>query len=190
MRAALAMLVSATVALFAPDVRPTAERIGDWILDAGIYGTYDHFGNPINVPGLPTRTYLCGVAYDLSYVGVESIEGLDIAAHFPDEFQSHAPAVTQKYAIGWHRPTVPASGSGSLADAALLKHAGGAVGAICNRPSDLWALRGTRLRADWRSSSGDHEQTFSIDLVRGEVKLCGGYFTRDGQIRPVWRRCR
>jgi hypothetical protein len=188
LRALIVLALFTMVALLAPDVRPTAERAGDWIIDTGIYGTYDHFGNPIGVAGLPARSYLCGIAYELRYAGQDRIEGLDIAARFPDDFAGHTPPVTREYARGWRRPAVPATGAGSLADAALWKHAGGAVGAVCNGPLDLFALRGTELRIDWRSSAGDHEEVFTIVFVRGEVTLCGGSFTRDGQIRPVWGR--
>jgi len=179
----LVVLVVVAAVLLVPDARPTAERAGDWVLDAGIYGTYNHFGNPPNGP----PTYLCGIAFDLRYVGNERIESLDIAARFPDEFRTLVQPGTS--ASGWQRAMLPASGHGSLIEAALWKHAGGAVGAICpNGPSDLPTLVGTQLRVDWHSASGDHEQLFSVDLVRGEVTLCGGYFTKDGQIRPVWGR--
>src|SRR6059036_1498549 len=82
----------------------------DWTADAGIYGTYNHFGNPPSGP----PTYLCGVAI-----------------RYPDGFLAHVSPNFQGIATGWQRASVAATGPGSLSDAARLGHASGSAGTVC-----------------------------------------------------------
>jgi hypothetical protein len=156
---------------------------GPWTIDAGIYGTYDHFGNPPNGP----PTFICGVGYDLRYHGVDAIQDLDVAIRYPPAFASLAVGAGDLSA--WVRPIVTVSGAGSLAEAARVGHASGAMGAICpGGVADLETLRGTALRLSWRSVSGSHEQEFTIDDIRGNMRVYGGQLSPDGQPRIVWER--
>jgi len=184
-----AVLFAMTLAGCAP-AGPVIERpagpLGvpaDWTADAGIYGTYNHFGNPPSGP----PTYLCGVAYDLRYHGTERLDTLEVAIRYPDGFLAHVSPNFQGIATGWQRASVAATGPGSLSDAARLGHASGSAGTVCQSgPSDLDALRGTIVKVGWHTASGDHEHEFQVDDVRGEMTLCAGYFSSDGQVRVVW----
>ena len=182
MRVLIAVVLAGTLLFVPRDTHPTVQSIGDWTVDAGIYGTYNHFGNPLNMP----LYYACGIAYELWYMGSDPIADLDVAVLFPDRLRGVVVPGTDEFATGWRRPPLQI-GHGGLVEAALGKHVGGAMGAACKGgPGDLDALRGSLLRVGWRTASGIHEATFTVDRVRGEVTLCGGLFTRDGQIHPVW----
>lgn len=183
--AALAIALVPDLAASQADQRYPVQIEGPWVLESGITGTYDHFGNPPFGP----PTFLCGIAFDLRYRGGEPIETLDVAALLPEGFSGHVAPGGEQFAAGWRRPSVVIRGRGSLADSMRLGHIGGGVGTICRSgPSDLDAVRGTILKVAWRSRSGEHEQTFTIDLVRGDqVTMCGGQLSADGQLHPVWK---
>ena len=55
----------AAIALAAAACGPSVLVGSAWNADTGIYGTYDHFGNPPNGPA----SFICGVGYDLRYRG-------------------------------------------------------------------------------------------------------------------------
>ena len=155
-------------------VGPTA-----WTADAGVYGTTRHFG---------PAGYLCGLAYDIRYHGTEIIDRVDVQVRYPDAFAPRATGLPSADHAGWRRSTLPVSGLGSLADAARLGHASGAVGAIClNGPSDLDSLRGSVVRVTWHTTSGDHAQQFTVSDVRGEMTLYAGDLSTDGQVRIEWQ---
>lgn len=156
-----------------------------WSGDTGIYGTYNHFGNPPN--GGPT--FLCGVAYDLRYAGTEPLERVEIAVRYPRVYADVAQALGTPDAAGWWRPfPLVISGPGSLADAARLGHAAGSAGAICpHGPADLESLRGTIIRVSWTTRIGLHGDYLTVDDIRGDVRFSGGTLSADGQLRIEWR---
>jgi len=165
--------------------QPAGARVAaaDWPADTGVYGTYNHFGNPPSGP----PAYLCGVAYDLRYHGAERLDTLEVAIRYPDGFLAHVSPNLRGLATGWQHAAVPAAGPGSLFDAARIGHASGSAGSVCaSGPPDLDALRGTIVKVGWHTASGDHEHEFHADDVRGEMTLCAGYFSSDGQVRVVW----
>lgn len=148
-----------------------------WSIDAGIYGTTRHFG-PVG--------FLCGVGYDLRYHGADPIDHLDVTVRYPAaaRITGLGPAGPD----GRRRPFLPATGAGSLADAARLGHASGTLGAVCpNGPADLDSLRGTVVRVDWHTVAGDREQEFRIDAVRGDLTVYAGESSTDGQVRIEWQ---
>lgn len=175
-------IVLVALLALAPSCAPPAAS--SWTADVGIYGTYNHFGNPPSGP----PTYLCGVAYDLRFRGSEVLQSVDVAVRYPDAFIAHLTAPAGLTAGQWQRRTLPVEGSGSLTDAARLGHASGAVGGVCrNGPANLEALRGAIVRVIWRSASGEHEQRFAVDDVRGEVAFYAGQLSPDGQVRIEWK---
>jgi hypothetical protein len=158
---------------------------GTWTAETGIYGTYNHFGNPPNGP----PTYLCGVGYNVNYVGGAPLVFVDVSVLFPDAFAKHVTQSTIDRVLGWQHTAVQIN-SPQPRDAAWLSRRGEAIGAICqNGPSDLDSVRGTILKLSWQTVEGSYEQEFVIDEVRGEMMACGG---QDGRIRIVWadpRQC-
>ena len=161
-----------------------------WTGETGIYGTYDHFGDPPN--GGPT--FLCGVAYDLHYGGSEPLDRVDIAVRYPRVYADVAAALGAPDSSGWWRPIgLSVSGPGSLADAARLGHAAGSAGGICPKgATDLESLRGTVIRVHWTTRVGLHEDYLTVDDIRGDVRFSAGTLTtdgqpRDGQLRIEWR---
>jgi hypothetical protein len=152
---------------------------GTWTAETGIYGTYNHFGNPPNGP----PTYLCGVGYNINYVGGASLVSVDVSVLFPDAFAKHVTQSTVDRALGWQHTAMQINSS-QIHDAASLSRRGEAIGAICqNGPSDLDSVRGTILKVSWETVEGSYEQEFRIDEIRGEMTACG---TQDGRIRIVW----
>ena len=150
-----------------------------WTGATGIYGTYNHFGNPPN--GGPT--FLCGVAYDLRYGGAEPLDRVDITVRYPRVYADVASALGAPDASGWWHPiSVVVSGPGSLADAARLGHAAGSAGGICpNGPAGLESLRGTIIRVLWTTRVGLHDDYLTMDDIRGDVRFSAGTLTADGQ---------
>jgi len=198
MRARIALVVAAaalaacTASVPTPSVSPTtgpqaavaatpaATGKGIWIADTGIYGTYNHFGNPPNGP----PSYICGVGYNLSYVGGAPLVSVDVSALFPGAFAAHVTPSTVDRAIGWQHPASVQINSPGTHDAAWLSRFGGAMGAVCqNGPSDLDSIRGTILKVSWETIEGSYEREFQVDEIRGEMTACG---TPDGRIRIVW----
>jgi hypothetical protein len=170
-------IVAASVACVPSDTS------GPWSADSGIYGTYEHFGNPPSGP----PSFICGIGYDVRYHGIEAIADLDVVVRFPSAFLARA--IGSRDLSGWQHATVPSAGPGSLAEAARLGHASGTAGAVCPSGAvDLETLRGTVLRLEWRSSSGAHEQMFTITDVRGNMRVFAGELSPDGQLRIEWER--
>jgi hypothetical protein len=152
---------------------------GTWTAETGIYGTYNHFGNPPNRP----PTYLCGVGYNLDYVGGAPLVSVDVSVLFPVVFAKHVTQSTVDRALGWQHTAVQIN-SPQPRDAAWLSRRGEAIGAICqNGPSDLDSVRLTILKLSWQTVEGSYEQEFVIDEIRGEMTACAA---QDGRIRIVW----
>lgn len=156
---------------------PAASGRGIWTADAGIYGTYNHFGNPPNA-----ATYICGVGYNLGYTGGAPLVSVDVSVLFPAGLAAHV--TPSSIATGWQRPTAQLSSPTDVHDAAWLSRVGGAVGGVCNNgPADLDSLRGTILKVAWTSVEGSYEQEFLVDSIRGEMTVFG---MPDGRIRVCW----
>jgi hypothetical protein len=198
-RIALAIAAVAMTACAAPPVAPNASPTpnsiavviatpaasgkGNWTAETGIYGTYNHFGNPPFGP----PTYLCGVSYDLSYAGGAPLISVDVGAFFPDAFAAHVVPSMVDRAIGWQHPAEQIN-SPDIHDATWLSRLGGGIGAACrDGPSDLDSLRGTILRVEWTTVEGSFEQEFRVDDVRGEMTLLG---MPDGRTRVCWGELR
>ena len=178
------MRVLCAIAIVAASVACVpSDTSGPWSADTGIYGTYEHFGNPPNGP----PSFICGIGYDIRYHGVEAIADLDVVVRYPSAFLGRA--ISSSDLSGWQRATTPAAGPGSLDEAARLGHASGTAGAVCPSGAvDLETLRGAVLRLSWRSPSGPHEQMFTITDVRGNMRVFGGELSSDGQLRIEWER--
>jgi hypothetical protein len=153
---------------------PLASGKGVWTAETGIYGTSFHYGLP---------SYICGVAYNLSYAGGAPLVSVNVGALFPDGFAAHVTPSTVDRAIGWQHPNMQINAP--VRDAAWLSRLGGAMGAVCeNGASDLDSMRGTILKVNWETSEGSYEQEFRIDEIKGgEMTACG---SQDGRIRIVW----
>ena len=158
---------------------PAASGKGIWTAETGIYGTNFHYG-PLG--------YICGVGFDLSYVGGAPLVSVDVGVLFPDAFATHV--TPSSLANGWQRPTAQIASPTAVRDSAWLSQQGGAVGGICNNgPADLDSLRGSIVKVSWATVEGSYEQVFQVDKLRGEMMACVG---QDGRIRIVWtdaRRC-
>jgi hypothetical protein len=158
---------------------PAASGKGIWTAETGIYGTNFHYG-PLG--------YICGVGFDLSYVGGAPLVSVDVGVLFADAFATHV--TPSSLANGWQRPTAQIASPSAFRDSAWLSQQGGAVGGICNNgPADLDSLRGSIVKVSWATVEGSYEQVFQVDKVRGEMMACVG---QDGRIRIVWtdaRRC-
>ena len=164
--------VSAVVATPAPTGR------GSWTAETGIYGTYNHFGNPPNAP-----SFICGVGYNLSYDGGAPLITADVSVLFPDVFAAHVTPATVNLATGWQHPTMEINSS-QIHDAAWLSRIGGAMGAVCqNGPGDMDSIHGSILKVIWTTAEGAYEQEFSVDTIRGEMTELG---MPDGRIRICW----
>src|SRR2546430_15351524 len=115
MRVLIAVVLAGTLLFVPRDTRPTVLSIGDWKVDAGIYGTYNHFGNPLNFP----RYYACGIAYELWYSGTDPIADLDVAVLFPGRLQGVVVAGAEEFATGGRKPALEIGPRGPVADPAL-----------------------------------------------------------------------
>ena len=175
MRACLAFVLA--TAAIAACATPAPSGRGSWIADTGIYGTYNHFGNPPN-----GASYLCGVGYNLSYGGSAPLIAVDVGVLFPDAFAIHA--TPSSIATGWQHPTMQITSPTDVHDAAWLSRVGGAVGGVCNiGPADLDSLRGTTVKVSWTTVEGSYGQEFRVDTIRGEMTLLG---MPDGRTRVCW----
>ncbi len=160
-----------------------------WNADTGVYGTYDHFGNPPNGPA----TFLCGVGYDLRYRGTLPLESLDVAVRYPPAFVARvADRIHVDGTDGWVHPML-AFGVSALhpvpPDPATLGHVSGSVGTICpGGAADLDALRGATLRVRWRDHGLEHEEDLTVDRIRGKVTIFAGDLSSDGLPRLEWER--
>lgn len=160
-----------------------------WNADTGIYGSYDHFGDPPN--GRPT--FLCGVGYDVRYRGTLPLEALDVAVRYPPDFLARTGAQPLGQGTdGWVRPLMSSGISTTHPtppDPAALGHASGTVGTICSGgASDLDSLRGTTVRVRWREHGAEHQQDFTVDRIRGNVRVFAGDLSSDGLPRLEWER--
>ena len=156
---------------------PAASGKGIWTAETGIYGTNFHYG-PLG--------YICGVGFDLTYVGGAPLVSVDVGVLFPDAFATHV--TPSSLANGWQHPTAQIASPTAVRDSAWLSQQGGAVGGICNNgPADLDSLRGSTVKVSWATVEGSYEQVFQVDKVRGEMMACGG---QDGRIRIVWTDAR
>lgn len=159
-----------------------------WSADTGIYGTYDHFGNPPN----GAATFLCGIGYDLRYRGRLPLDEIDVALRYPPVFLARVGDVVNTSGTdGWVRdPSMSAVVGGNLApNPAQLGHASGTIGMICpGGASDLDSMRGAIVRIHWRDSGSDHEEQFAVDRVRGNVKVSVGGLSTDGLPKLEWER--
>jgi len=176
-RAALAALALTTVACGA-SIFPDSQ----WTIDASIYGTYDHFGNPPNGPG----TFICGIAYDLHFRGQTPLDSIDVAVMYPTPFLAiEGTGVTRDAA---RVSVITIDGHDVRAAAARSGHSAGAVGGICpHGASDLPALKGTVVHVVWRDRSGDHVQEIAVDRIRDIARQWGGDASTDWQPRFEWR---
>ena len=187
MRACIALaLVVATLAGCAtpspvPTLSPVSEVIatpaasgkGIWTAETGIYGTNFHYG-PLG--------YICGVGFDLSYVGGAALVSVDVGVLFPDAFAAHV--TPSSLANSWQHPTMQIASPTAVHDSAWLSRQGGAVGGICNNgPADLDSLRGSIVKVSWATVEGSYEQVFHVDKIRGEMTLFG---MPDGRTRVCW----
>jgi hypothetical protein len=158
-----------------------------WAADTGIYGTYDHFGNPPNGPA----AFICGIGYDLRYRGSLPLESLDVAVRFPAAFRTRVgdPPETNG-PDGWVTAppvTFTSSAHPTPPRPAALGHASGTIGTICpGAASDLDAMKGTMIRLRWTDRSVDHEEQFTVGRVRGNVTVFGDQLSDDGLPRLEW----
>ena len=168
----------ATVFALAIACGPTEHLPSSWNVDAAIYGTYDHFGNPPNDPA----TFICGVAYDLHFRGTAPLDSVDVSVTFPPAFAALAgsqPVRASVVSIDGHDVRAAAASSG---------HAAGAVGGICpNGPSDLPSLKGTVLQIRWREHGVDHGQDATVNAIRELMREMGGDASTDWQPTFEWR---
>ena len=172
----------ASVFALAIACRPGETLPSSWNVDAAIYGTYDHYGNPPNGPA----TFICGVANDLHFRGTAPLDSVDISVTFPPAFAalpgSGVPSEPMRANV------VSIDGHDVRAAAASSGHAAGAVGGICpNGPSDLPSLKGTVLHLRWREHGLDHGQDAAVDTIRELMREMGGDASTDWQPRFEWR---
>jgi hypothetical protein len=185
----VAIIAGCVVAPAPPSASPTASAVsavvatpatgrGTWIAETGIYGTYNHFGNPPN-----GASFICGVGYNLSYDGGAPLITVDVSVLFPDVFAAHVTPATVYLATGWQHPTTEIN-SPQVRDAAWLSRIGGAMGAVCqNGPGDMDSIPGSILKVSWTTAEGSYDQEFSVDTIRGEMTELG---MPDGRIRVCW----
>jgi hypothetical protein len=155
-----------------------------WTADTGIYGTTEHFG---------PASYICGVGWDLRYRGALPLDSIDVAVRFPPAFVARVGDPPEVHGPdGWvtaqpvnftsnEHPTPPRP--------AVLGHASGTLGTICpGAAADLDAMKGTVIRLRWIDHGVDHEEQFTVDRVRGNVRVSIGDLSGDGLPRLEWQR--
>jgi hypothetical protein len=179
----------AAFALAAMACGPSVVVASNWSADTGIYGTYDHFGNPPNGPA----TFICGVGYDMRFRGGLPLDSVEVAVRYPEAFKTRiGDQPNLGGPDGWvtGQPIIfTSSAHPTPPRPEALGHVSGTIGTICpGGAADLDALRGTTLRLRWRDHRVDQEEMFVIDRVRGNLTVFADQLSDDGLPRLEWDR--